>query len=302
MATTKSGDELVQEGERALKRFSWFGISAEGNYYDAAEAFKSAGKAFMLQKQWEAGADILIRAATIYSTKLNSPHDAVSALVDASTCLKKVDKNRAVETLQQAAGILANMGRFSQAGKRESEVAAMFEEDNNYEKAVESYRRAVEFLEMDNSPQQANQFKVKLATILSQQLSNYSDAGNIFEELGKSSIDNRLLKFHAKGYFLQALLCFLAMGDQVKAERKLQEFFTLDYDFPASREGKFISSIVEAVRNYDSQTFTDVCAEFDSVSRMDPWKVSILLEIKKSISEVAEADLNRANDDEVDLT
>ncbi len=36
-------------------------------------------------------------------------------------------------------------------------------------------------------------------------------------QMGTASLENRLLQYNAKGHFMNALLCYMAMGDEVRA-------------------------------------------------------------------------------------
>lgn len=35
-------------------------------------------------------------------------------------------------------------------------------------------------------------------------------------QLGNAALENRLLQFHARGYFMNAICCYMAMGDEVR--------------------------------------------------------------------------------------
>ena len=56
-----------------------------------------------------------------------------------------------------------------------------------------------------------------------------------------------------------------------------------DASFASTREGKFLHEILEAVEAYDVEAFTNAVVEYDSITKLDAWKTSILLKIKKSI-------------------
>merc|ERR1712205_302069 len=91
------------------------------------------------------------------------------------------------------------------------------------------------------------------------------------------------LKFNAKGYFLQAVLCHLASGDDVGAEQTIAKYESLDYTFGDSREGKFATALTEAVKSYDVEVFSTACYEYDRIFKLNPWQTSILLKVKRSI-------------------
>ena len=54
----------------------------------------------------------------------------------------------------------------------------------------------------------------------------------------------------------------------------------LTYLFPFA-----IQSIMEAVENGDLELFTNQVADFDKMTRLDSWKTTLLLRIKKEIQE-----------------
>ena len=83
------------------------------------------------------------------------------------------------------------------------------------------------------------------------------------------------------------VLCVLAKGDSVLAERKLDQYRELDYTLAGSRECKLVEDILEAYRDFNPDQFTDVVYAYDQISKLDPWKTTMLLRIKTKISEEA---------------
>lgn len=68
-------------------------------------------------------------------------------------------------------------------------------------------------------------------------------------------------------------------------KRNMQKYSTQDPTFLSTREAKFINALVEAVEAGDQEAFTGAVVEFDQVTKLDNWKTSILLKIKRSIHE-----------------
>lgn len=93
-------------------------------------------------------------------------------------------------------------------------------------------------------------------------------------QLGNAALENRLLQFHARGYFMNAICCYMAMGDEVRlggrlplpvfmpagvtdpagccssvgqvaVSQKLDQYRTTDYTFGESRECKFLARLLE---------------------------------------------------------
>lgn len=59
----------------------------------------------------------------------------------------------------------------------------------------------------------------------------------------------------------------------------------LDTTFPSTREAKFVSALIEAIEAGDLQQFSGVVGEYDQVTKLDNWKTSILLKIKRTLDE-----------------
>lgn len=71
----------------------------------------------------------------------------------------------------------------------------------------------------------------------------------------------------------------------MSAERALERYKDMDASFCSQRECKFLQELVDACKNYDVEAFTNGVVEYDSISKLDSWKTSILLKIKNSIKE-----------------
>lgn len=69
------------------------------------------------------------------------------------------------------------------------------------------------------------------------------------------------------------------------AKRNLAKYSSQDPGFSSTREAKFINVLIEAVEAGDQESFTGAVVEFDQVTKLDNWKTSILLKIKRTINE-----------------
>lgn len=55
--------------------------------------------------------------------------------------------------------------------------------------------------------------------------------------------------------------------------------------FPSTREAKFVGGLIEAIEAGDNEAYTAAVVEYDQVTKLDNWKTSILLKIKKTIED-----------------
>lgn len=72
----------------------------------------------------------------------------------------------------------------------------------------------------------------------------------------------------------------------MRAKLSIDKYQSLDMTFAGTREFKFLHDLADATAASDGQQFTDIVAEFDKMTRLDNWKTTLLLRIKKSLGEV----------------
>jgi alpha-soluble NSF attachment protein len=213
-----------------------------------------------------------------------------------------------VHAFQQAVSLYTDNARITQAAKLAKEIAELYENEEIEEDgkshivlAIESYEQASELFGMEDSKSNSSQCLGKIAELCSAALDppDFARASKIYDDLGRRCLSSNLLKFNAKGYFLQAILCHLASGDEVGAEQSCAKYENLDYTFGDSREGKFGTALIEAVKAYDVEGFSTACFEFDRISKLNPWQTSILVKVKRGIDEGGNDD---DDDSDVDLT
>jgi alpha-soluble NSF attachment protein len=234
----------------------------------------------------------------------------VSVITGAS--YKSVDPSVAIDKYQSAISLLCDAGRLMQAAKLSKQVAELFENDEGTAEeadvdtqrritlAIENYEQAAELYGTEQSKSQQSQCLAKVAELCSAGLDppELIRAAQLYDQLGRQCLETNLLKFNAKGYFLQSVLCHLANGDSIGASQAITRYENLDYTFSEAREGNFAAKLIESVENFDPEGFATVCFEFDRISKLDPWKTSMLVKVKRSIDGQDGGD----DDDEVDLT
>jgi alpha-soluble NSF attachment protein len=220
---------------------------------------------------------------------------------------KKADPEKAMESFNAAIMLMTDAGRVMQAAKLSKECAELYENEelDTSEKshtvlAIETYEQAAELFSAEDANSQASQCRAKVAELCSAALDppDLLRAATLYDDLGRKCLDSNLLKFNAKGYFLQAILCHLANGDSIAAQQSKDRYEALDYTFGSAREGKFAGSLIECIEGFDTEGFATACYEYDRVSKLDPWKTSILVRVKRTIDDDAGDD----GEDDVDLT
>ncbi|KAK9804908.1 hypothetical protein WJX72_011368 [[Myrmecia] bisecta] len=279
--------EAVKKADKKLSGFGFFG----NKYEDAAELLERAGNQFKLAKAWMEGGQTFEKLAQVH-LKLESKHEAASTYVEAAKCYQKCSKSDALRALHKAIDYYTEIGRLGMAAKQLRDVAETQEKQGMKEEAVEFYLQAANLFQTEDSTAEANKCRLKVAQFAAE-LERYPQAIEIYEDIARTSVENNLLKFSAKGYLLCAGICQLATLNDIAISTALERYQDIDIAFQGSREEKLLRELAEAVEAADVQKFTDAIAEFDSMTRLDPWKTTILLRVKKGMAakEDAEEDL-----------
>ena len=306
-AQRNKGDTFLKEAETTLSKSSWFASSTERKYEDAAESFTRAANAYKVGGWNDEAGNAYKRAAELYKDKLNSVGEASKCLSDAGGCFKKGNSSEAVGCYRSAVTLLCDAGRLNQAAKLSKQIAEIFENEDDASgdaitAAIASYEQAAELFEMEQAKSQASTCLQKVAELSSGALDppELLRAAEIYESLGKQCLESNLLKYNAKNHFLHAVMCHLANGDSIGASQAFSRFDSLDYTFGESREGKFSKQLVDCVEEFDPEGFATACFEYDRISKLDPWKTSMLVKVKRSIEDSSGDGIEGEND--IDLT
>uniref|UniRef100_A0A0D6QXK0 Alpha-soluble NSF attachment protein n=1 Tax=Araucaria cunninghamii TaxID=56994 RepID=A0A0D6QXK0_ARACU len=281
------GYEFEKKADKKIQGWSIFG----SKYDDAAELYEKAANSYKLAKSWDKAASAYIKLANCH-LKLESKHEAASAYVDAANCYKKTNSQEAMRCLNLAFNFFMEIGRLSIAARHCKEIGELNESNENFELAMEYYERAADLFQSEEQTSAANACQLKVAQFAAQ-LEQYPKAVQIFEDMARQSINNNLLKYSVKSYLLNAGLCLICKGDTVAINNALERYQELDPTFSGTREFKFLSDLAAAMDEEDVVKFTDVVKEFDSMTRLDQWKTTLLLRAKNALKakEVEEDDL-----------
>ena len=106
--------------------------------------------------------------------------------------------------------------------------------------------------------------------------------------MAKSSINNNLMKWSVKEYFLKSGICHLATGDMIATNRALESYRDLDPQFSQTREHQLLVDLAESVEGGDQEAFSVKLYQFDQMSKLDKWKTTLLLRVKEGIEEKGE--------------
>ncbi|KAI8965014.1 TPR-like protein [Daldinia sp. FL1419] len=282
---------LLQKADKALSGasggFSFFG-GREEKYQNAADLYVEAANAFRIQKMNREAGQAFEKAATIQRQHLNEPDDAANTLVDAFKVYRKENPEDAVRCLDIAISQYCKKGNFRRAAQHKENMGEVLEvEIGDTKRALEAYETSAGWYEGDNAAALANKLWLKVADIAALE-GDYYKAIEQYEKVAAASINNNLMRYSVKDYFLKAGICHLATGDMVAANRALEKYRDQDPTFPSTREHQLLVDLAGAIEAGDQDQFTDKLFQFDQLSKLDKWKTTILVRVKNNIEEAGE--------------
>ena len=228
------------------------------------------------------------KAAAIQKDKLNEPGDMANTLTECFKVYRKDSPQDAARVIQQAIQHYTSSGNFRRAATHQQNLAEVYEvELQDQKSAMKAYDTAAGWYETDNAEALANKLFLKVADLAALE-GDYQTAIQKFEAVARSSINNNLMKWSVKDYFLKAGICHLASNDTVATKRALQQYAELDSTFMGTRENMLLNDLVGCVEEGDQDAFSDKLFQFDQLSKLDKWKTTLLLRVKENITKEEE--------------
>jgi alpha-soluble NSF attachment protein len=275
---------LIEKADKkASSSGGWFS-SPTSKFEEAGDIYQQAANAYKLDKLFREAGDAFAREAECRE-KCNEINEPANAWWNAAKAYKRGYPDLAIQALTQTITHLTKGGRFRQAADREKEIGQIYlQESNDLRKACESFERAADWYAQEDATATANAC-YKDAADLHADLEEYPQAISRYEMVADHSLGSALTKYSVKEYWLRAGLCALAMHDTITAKRNMAKYSSLDPAFASTREAKFVNALIEAIEAGDLGAFTSSAFEFDQVTKLDNWKTSIMLKIKRGIQE-----------------
>jgi alpha-soluble NSF attachment protein len=208
---------------------------------------------------------------------------------NAAQAYAKVDPQEAVRLYEHAATLMMEGHRLSAAAKLYVLMAQIYGDKNcgEHAKAIEMYQNAADCFEAEDAKTSCNQSLLMVAHH-SAMLEDYAKAIELFEKVALRYLDSPLLKFGVKDMYFKAMLCWLAKaagkGDAAgyeEAEVALLGYKHNDPSFESSRECRFVTESLCSLREGDIEKYQEGLLDYDSIYKLDDWKVVMMLRAKK---------------------
>ncbi|KAI3508442.1 hypothetical protein L1887_23450 [Cichorium endivia] len=281
------GEDFEKQAEKKLNGWTFFGSKHE----DAADLYEKAANFYKLGKSWDQAGAVYVKLAECY-IKLDSKHEAANAYADAGHCYKKTNNAACISNLEKSLDIFMEIGRLGMSARYCKEIAELYEQEQNLEKSMVYYDKAADLYLGEEVSSSANQCRLKIAQFAAE-VQQYQKAIEIYEDIAKHALNNNLLKYGVKGHLLNAGICQLCKGDVVAITNALDKYQDMDPTFSGSREYRLLAELAASIDEEDIEKFTDAIKEFDSITKLDAWKTTLLLRVKDMLKakELEEDDL-----------
>ena len=239
-------------------------------FEDATSAYLRAAEGFRMVEKWQEACDAYAKAADI-QLRLGCPEEAASLSSEAAEVMAKTNPADSIVFYRNAISLLCEVGKFSTAGRLQRKLAEWYEEDRNFDEAIDQFRQASDYYLGDSMVYQSDLCLIKCAYYHGL-MEEFNDSAEIYSNVGLRCLDSNLLKFNAREHFLRAGLVHLAGGEDhhKKLKKKLMAWKTADASFAYSRECLFIENLMALFGSSDIHVFADHIynvSSLDSVKR-----------------------------------
>jgi len=269
------GDYEMELAQKELGR--WFTskrtkqANAAGHYLSAANKYKTA-------KQHKKSA----RAFEMHAQALENLGDSMFRICDsyknAAVQLKLAKDPACMDMYDRAVNVLCDQGKHSQAAKMCKEMGELAATAKEYEDALMHYEKAMDLYQADDYKVQARRCLEQLAELhVRKDPPDFSNSADLFEQLGKESLQTKLTRSRARQFFFKAAICVIAAGDAVLAREKGDLFLRLDPSLGTGREGKLMQTLIKALEDFDVTTYSQSVRDYNDIYEFDPWHVKVLL-------------------------
>lgn len=283
-------DDLVRQAVKKLNPgfFAKLTSSEADRKEEACQLYKEAANRYKVQKNWMKAGECYEKAGELEEQTGGTA--AYVAFQDGAHCYGFVDQTKKNRAMDRCISACEKSGKYMQAGKLVQAQAQEYEENLDYENAIERYKKAQEFYSFESMNTKSMQSKCleKVADLMcvSNHKDMYEEAPKIYEKLGMQYLTNTLLKSSAKDMFFKCVVVYLAKKDEVSADINLKKFLLEDPTFDETRESNFLKEAIECVKEPSNpEGFKKAVNELKAIKDLDKWKLTMFAAVLKNIEE-----------------
>ncbi|KAI3819980.1 hypothetical protein L1987_13835 [Smallanthus sonchifolius] len=249
------GVEFEKKADKKLSGCGFLGY----DYGYAAHLYEKAANCYKVAQSWDQAGAMLCSKRKAAEAYANAEH---------------------IACLEQALNLFMEIGTSSVYlyAIHCKEIGELYEQEQNLEQAITYYDKAADYFEYEEATISANQCKQKIAQF-SAQLGEYQNAINIYEELARQSLKDKLT-CGVREHLFNAGICHLCKGNVLKITNALERYQELYPAFSRTRKYRLLADLAVALDEEDVVKFTDAAKKFDSITKLDVWKKTLLLSLK----------------------
>jgi tetratricopeptide (TPR) repeat protein len=276
-------------------------------YEKISELYEKAGNIYKLSDKNKAikcfvkAHNYLLETSHIYSMD----YQIKKFIIEIAELYLKIDYTKSIEYYEKLINYYTEKGDISIVSKTYEIIGNIYFDNNCIDEAK---KILVKTLELTNMTDKSNDVKRRVGDKLGEIIimfneknsSAFLEASKLYFDLAEDYLKTKLGHYSAKKYIFLGMLADMAGGDLVKTQIDLDKFSSLDHTFLSSREGVFISKLIDLVNSNDSEGISELSACFDKVTPFDKIQVNLLLEIKESVN--SSLGISGSFTDEVDLS
>ena len=273
-----------KEGKLQSKFQSWL-----GNHTQIAEEtidiYLKATAYLKMNKNWTEAGNIYRKCAQLYLTYLKDPLESARMWDQAAKAYKYFETKQALECYHSAVEIQMENNRFNMAAKVWKEIGTIQEKEHQLVDAQLAYQRSADCYEAETATLSANTSLLKVAELMTlREPADYAGAIKVYERMTASALENSAMKWSVKSYLFRASLCAFAVQAQLHELQPLTDqlarYAGICPDFEGSREHILIENLITDFNSYETEQLSSHIEQYDEISPLDPWIVTLLLSIK----------------------
>lgn len=283
----EKGDLLMAEGEKGLKKFSLFS-SGDDKTDKAHEKFLQAATQYKASGNFTKVAKAYCRAADMSQKNKNEGEMCIEMEEAGKAYVKAGDIKDAIAHFRQVVDIYDKNQKLVMAAK----VCTALGDITQGAEAMQWLQRAVKYYKAQGSKVTANEIVEKMGDVKARG-GDYAGAREVYDELGREALDDRVARGNARKLFFSALLAQIAsmtsatlMEDVGVLQERFEDYQELDTQFNENtREHMLIAAIIEAIQNEDPDAYEREVQEYDSIVPLDPTREKMVLKGKQVLRE-----------------
>lgn len=278
---------MMAEAEKQLKKRSWFSSSdakvdeAHDTFLQAATQYKAAGNFAKVAQAYK-------RASEMSLKNKSESDQAVEMEEAAKAYVKAGDAKSAAALLRDVVDMYDKAQKYTNAAK----ACAALGDITMGDEAMRWLQQAVRYFRNQGAKVTASEIVLKMADMKARS-GDYAGAQQIYDQLAREALEDRVARGNARKLFFTTLLCQLAlmtpeslMEDVDALEERFQEYQELDTQFNTNtREHMFMTDVIAAIQGEDTAMFDEAVHEYDSICPLDDLREKMILKGKQALRE-----------------